>query len=461
MRYAANLGFTMAFARLLAPGDFGLFGMAFTFTGLLLLFKDGGVESAMLSHGPMVESELAALGSLNALFGLTLALGCAALGPLLARLYGEPRLAWALLLPAGAFLFHGLDVVPGALLLRAGKFRLHAAIELLALLAGLGTTLALALNRAGHWALFATEPVMAAVLLIGHSIAAGRVPQFSGAWQHVRHFIQFGGKVSLIRALGHTASNVDNLLLGLAAGPVALAFYAKAFRLINLPHEAINWPLTRLAVPALAGLRDQPAEFVRAYRHFNLTSMALGLPCVAFLIVSTREIVALVYGPQWGEVVPLIRLLGAMGLANTFLMAATWVYLALGTVRRQIGWEIFNVAALTAAFAVGLRWQAAGVAAAASIIYTALRVPALLYCFRGTPVRLGDIGAVLWRPLLAAGVAAGAVLLVRPHWPIANSLFTVLARDGLLFTAAYALGWLLVPGWRQFLRRELRRPAAG
>ena len=135
VRYAANLGFTMALARLLAPGDFGVFGMALTFTGLLLLFKDGGVESAMLSHGPIVEEELASLGSLNALYGLTLALVCAALGPLLARLYGEPSLTLALLLPAGAFLFHGLDVVPGALLLRAGKFRLHAAIELIALLA--------------------------------------------------------------------------------------------------------------------------------------------------------------------------------------------------------------------------------------------------------------------------------------------------------------------------------------
>ena len=458
LRYAANLGVTMALARLVAPLDFGVFAMAATFTGLLLLFKDGGMETALISHGAVTDPERAAVAGLTCFYGFILAGICAALGPVLARLYGEPHLTLALLLPAGAFIFYGLDVLPGVELLRTHRFRTHAAIELIATLAGWSVALALAARGAGYWALFATEPVSAATLLIGHSFAVRWRPRFSLGWEAARRFMDFGRTVSINRALGHIGRNVDNLILGLAAGAVPLAFYNKAFRLIGLPQESINGPLSRIATPLLAQLRGQPAEFVRAFRHFNLTSMALGLPGVAFLLISAPEIVAVIYGAQWTPVVPLLRLLGLMGLGHTFLFANGWVYTAMGTVRRQLRWELFNVTALAASFLVGVHWGAAGVAVAASIAYTVLRGPALVYCFRDTPLRLRDVGEILWRPLLASALAAGLVLLVRTLTPApATALVTVL-RDGSVLVAGYALGWILVPGWRTFLRHELRRP---
>src|SRR4051812_33185314 len=159
----------MAISRLIAPGDFGLFAMAATFTGAMLMFKDGGVESALLSHGAVAENKLGALATLTCLYGFILALLCAALGPALAWLYGEPRLAGVLLLPAVAFLPQGLEVLRGEMLLRARRFRAHAAIETTAMLMGLAVTLALAIRGAGYWALFAAEPVTALCLLTGHS----------------------------------------------------------------------------------------------------------------------------------------------------------------------------------------------------------------------------------------------------------------------------------------------------
>jgi O-antigen/teichoic acid export membrane protein len=239
---------------------------------------------------------------------------------------------------------------------------------------------------------------------------------------------------------------------------VSLAFYNKAFRLVSLPQEAINWPLSRLATPILAQTRDRPAEFVRAFRHFNLTCMALGLPGVAFLLVSADEIVAVLYGPQWTPVVPLLRALGLMGLFNSFLLAGGWVYTALGTVRRQLHWDVFNLVVLTLSFLVGVHWGALGVALAASATCVVLRIPSLAFCFRGTPLRLRDMGSVLWRPLLATTLAAALVLGVRLAWGTPGPAFGVVLRDGVVFALGYALGWVLVPGWKNFLRHELRRP---
>ncbi len=450
----------MFLARLLTPEDFGVFALAAVFTGLLLLFKDGGVESALVRHGSVSEEECAALASLSAFYGFAMAATCAALGPALAWLYEEPRLTVVLLLPAAAFLLHGLDVLPGALLLRTRRFQVHAVIDVIALLAGLGIALALASTNAGYWALFAIEPVSAVVLLFGHVLAARWRPRFNLAWSKVRHFVRFGGTVSLTRAVGHTTRNMDHLLLGLAWGPVALAFYNRAFRLINLPQEGVNWPLSRIVVPLLSAQREHPTEFVRIFRHFNFLSMAIGLPCVAFMLAAAEDIVTVVYGPQWTAVVPLLRWLGVLGLCNTFLLAPGWVYLATGAVGRQFRWEILNLCVLTAACLCGLPWGPKGVAAAAGLTYALLRIPALLYCFQGTPVRLADVGGVLWRPLLASVVAGAGVLLVRTFSSDGLPSFFVLLRDGLVLLTGYSCGWMLVPGWRRFLKHELRRGEA-
>lgn len=458
VRFGVNLGVSMALARLIAPEDFGIFAMACTFTGLLFLFKDAGMEAALISHRTVTDAELAALASLNLLHGLLLALGCAALGPALAHLYGEPKLATALLLPAVGFLFHGLDVQPSAQLLRTQRFRTHALVEAVAMFTGLGVALFCAWRGAGHWALFTTEPVMALMLFTGHAWAARWRPRFSLAWGEARRFLKFGRDISLTRALSHAGRNVDNLILGLAAGPVSLAFYNKAFRLVGLPQESVNAPLSRLAVPILAETRDNPAEFVRAFRHFNLLSMALGLPAVAFLLVSAEDIVAVVYGSQWTSVTPLLRLLGLMGLCNTFLFATGWVYTSLGTVRRQVYWETLNLAVLTGAFLLGVRWGATGIAIAASIAYAGLRLPALVYCFKDTPLRLRDVGGVLWRPLIATAVAASLVLFAHALLPAPASALVAVVRDGLILGAGCVLGWIIIPGWRGFLRHELRRP---
>jgi len=191
-------------------------------------------------------------------------------------------------------------------------------------------------------------------------------------------------------------------------------------------------------------------------------SAALGMPWAMFFMVSADAVVRVVYGAQWSASAPLLRFLGVMGLCNTFLLATVWIYTSAGTVNRQVRWEVLNTAGLALAFLVGLHWGIAGMAVAASAGYVLLRLPALSYCFHGTAVRLRDLAIVLWRPTLAAGIGGGGVVAVRALVGSPASPLGALALDGVVLTAGYGLGWVLVPGWGAFLRRELReRPLEG
>src|SRR5262245_55421398 len=62
-------GSTAILARLLSPSDFGLQGMVFTLTGLLVLFKDVGLSVATVQKDVITHEQISALYWINLLAG--------------------------------------------------------------------------------------------------------------------------------------------------------------------------------------------------------------------------------------------------------------------------------------------------------------------------------------------------------------------------------------------------------
>ena len=68
---------------------------------------------------------------------------------------------------------------------------------------------------------------------------------------------------------------------------------------------------------------------------------------------------------------------------------------ALGRAGRMLRWQLIASAVTVAAFGIGIRWGAAGVAAAFSLATIGLRYPGLAYLLRGTPVGPRHVAAAL------------------------------------------------------------------
>jgi O-antigen/teichoic acid export membrane protein len=251
-------------------------------------------------------------------------------------------------------------------------------------------------------------------------------------------------------------------LVGRVLGAAVLGLYAKAYQLLLLPIQQINVPLTRVAVPALCRLQNDPAQYRDFYKKAVLMIAALGMPLVAFLFVSAHKTIPLLLGPQWTDAVSLFRILAPAAFFGTFNVATGWVYLSLGQTDRMFRWGIFTSAVTVAAFFVGVRWGAPGVAAAFSVVFCGLTMgpPSIAYCFRRSPLRPADLWSALWRPA-AAALSAGLLLFaVEVFLPgqaahAAQGTHRPLIRACLLDAALYGLFyvgvWLLLPGGRRFL----------
>jgi hypothetical protein len=94
-----------------------------------------------------------------------------------------------------------------------------------------------------------------------------------------------------------------------------------------------------------------------------------------------------------------------------------------------------------------------GVAVALALTSSALILPALVYCFRGSPVSLADFAESAWRPLVAATAAAAAILGLHAVFDFGSgSSPAALAVDAPVFAAFYLVAWIALPNGTQKIR---------
>ena len=105
----------MVLARLLGPKDFGLVGMVTAFTGVLNLFRDFGLSSAAIQRETVSEEQKSTLFWVNILVGGLLGMVTAAMAPVIAAFYHEPRLIAVTGALAAGFVFNALGVQHSAL----------------------------------------------------------------------------------------------------------------------------------------------------------------------------------------------------------------------------------------------------------------------------------------------------------------------------------------------------------
>ena len=99
----------MFLARLLSPQDFGLQAMAAAFVAFVSIFSEGGLGAATIQRLEVTEDQISQLFFwVNAAIGAALSALTAISAPLVAALYGEPRLYWVTVVLSLTFLFGGL-----------------------------------------------------------------------------------------------------------------------------------------------------------------------------------------------------------------------------------------------------------------------------------------------------------------------------------------------------------------
>jgi len=452
-RFVINLVTLGILARALTKEDFGLVAMVTAITNLAVRFSDLGLAESTIQQDKIDQRQISMLFWLNVLLGLVAMLLVMLSAPLIALLYDEPRLTKIAVGLSLAFGLTGLSVQHTALLRRQMRFGTLAIIEVAVAL--LGTLTAIATVSTGYWALVlmaVSMPLYRGILVwICCSWRPSAMKRGSGA----AAMVKFGSQLTAARLLLYLQRNFDRTLIGFFWGANLLAGYEKAAQLMVMPVQQINTPISNVAVATLSRLRDQHERFIHTYQKALQLLATVGMPAVAWMFVAADDIVLIVLGDQWLDVGPILRALGPAAFLGTFNMATGWVYIPFGLGARQLRWSMISTVIVCVTFAATVKLGPFAVALAFSIVTCMLRIPALSYCYRDTPLRLKHLLAALWRPA-SCSIVAGAFC-----WPIQMQFLAGFAPIGRLLIGAvtygfgYLVAWFMMPNGRQTLAAML------
>jgi len=452
-RFIIQLIGVAVLARLLAPADFGLFGKTIALTGLVTVIQTGGLSLATIQRVQITHEQISMLFWLNGVLGVIAAGAIAALSPAMAWFYNDPRVLWLGLVMAGVVAISGLTVQHDALMQRQMRFTALAAINIMTLITGYGAAIFSAWYGAGFWALAVQQYATSLTLLLLLFAICRWWPGLPRRGSGVTPMVKIGANQTGFNLLNFANRNFDNVLIGRFVSDTSLGFYTQAYKLLLLPIQQINGPISSVVVPVLSRLQDEPERHARFYYRAIGAITFFGMPVVCFLLVDAQFVVLLVLGQTWLPVVPIFRALGIAALVGTFNVAWGWVYCSLGRTDRQLKWSLIGTPVTMISFVLGLPWGAFGVAASLSATQLLLTLPSLMYCVYGTSISIKTLLLTLLRPLTAA-VAAGAVLWAIhssiSHWPA-----SWIGLDVLIYGIAYLAAWMAIPNGAMHLRQFL------
>lgn len=452
---------TILLARLVAPEAHGLVAMVTVLIAFAALFKDLGLEQAILQRPTLTHAQVSALFWINVLVSLALTLTVALSAPLVAAFYGEPDLKPITWTVSIGFLISGIAIQHQALLRRQMHLGLLAAIEVGANLAGAILGVVTALASPTYWALLAAHLGILATRSVGLWWACTWRPGSPRRAHELGAFLSFGANVTGFNLVNFFSRNLDNILIGRFVGAETLGWYSKAYSLIMLPIHQIRTPLMNVGMPGICALRDHPERYARYYRSMMSLLALCSMPLMAYLFLVAEPLILTLLGPAWAPSVDLFRILAVAGFAQTAASAGRGLpMLSMGHSRRYLHFGVVQALATCTAMAIGIRWGATGVAIGYAVAFYLLLGPSVVWCLNDTPVRARDWVCAVWRSAVAAvgmvvlqvaGLAGWSTLIPLPPPTVAGQL-GLLTLQAVVAVVLFVGLMAVLPGGRGEIR---------
>jgi lipopolysaccharide exporter len=374
----------------------------------------------------------------------------AALSPLAADFYSEPRLVPIMLVLGAAWAIQGLENIGIVNFRRDMDFGREFRFTIARRLLGFVVTVVLAFTLRSYWALIAGIVTTRVSSVVLSYVMEPYRPRLSLSAR--KDLFGFSGWMFVSNIIGFGLARMTHFVVGRVNGPEALGLYTIASEMARLPSTELSAPINRAVLPGLSRVNEDVAKWRALFIDVQGTTIAVTLPTCIGLVMLAGPFVEVVLGMKWVSAVPVLIVL-ALGGAVEVMTANTGIaYLSLGKANVIAAVNATKLA-LLGAFAWWLvpEHGVIGMALAelgAAVVAICISLPVVMRIAH-IPVR--QMVAALWRPVLASAVMAGGLYqLVGPplaqagaHPRPASILFVGMAVGATLYLVTVFGLWAL------------------
>lgn len=361
---ALRFAVSVLLARWLSPEAFGIVAVALTTVAAMEIVKDMGTGAAVIQRPEVDQTLLSTVFVVNVVAGV-LGAGLMVVGAtLIAGLFGAPGAAPAVRALSLILVMGGLTLTHHAMLRRTMKFARVAAVEVTGAVTMASVSIVLAILGYGVWSLVWGNVAGAAIGGVVAWVVSGWRPSARFSWPALRSIARFSLGTMAYNVCTFALQNVDKVLVGRLLGTAPLGVYSLGQRTVSYPVASISQTLMTVLFPALARVQNDPAALRRGYTLAVGAIAFITLPIMLGVAAVATPLVAVLLGPQWTELVPLLWFMAPAGALQAVLSAVNSIYSAKGKADWMFYWGAASGVVQIIAYVIGLQWGLIGLAIA-------------------------------------------------------------------------------------------------
>ena len=332
----ATLVTTAVLSRILTPEEYGVVAVTAAFSALFAVLADVGYGTAIIQNRRLSAEDIDDIYSFSVLFSIMLGLAFALLGIPISHFYENAVYRRICALLGLSVVFTSMNTVPNALIMRDKRF-LNSGLRMIAacVVAG-GIAIVMALKGLSYYAIIGQNLLFSVITFFWNRLTVRLRFHLKMRAESLKKVGSFSAYQFLYSMMRYFAGNMDTLLIGKTMGSVPLAYYDKGHKLMMYPVQNLtNYVVNPILVPILSEHQADRAYLYQAYARVVRVLSCLGILCSVFFFWGAEEAMILFFGGQWGEAVPVFRLLSLSIWPQMVASSASAIYQSIGDTRRM------------------------------------------------------------------------------------------------------------------------------
>jgi len=415
-------------ARLIAPDDWGLMGIALLVVEMITSFSQTGITAALIQRKEKLDkAEFDTAWTIEAIRGLALTVIVILAAPVAGVLFNNPEATNLLRVMAIGLAIKGVANTAVVNFDRDLQFQRRFVYRTMPHLVEFIVAVILALILRNAWAMAFGWLAGVTTYTVSSFLVHGHRPRLRFVLAEARQMLAFGRWIFGSRMLMYGLLHLDDLVVARIGGAASLAFYQMSYTMSQLAASEITNVTYTVAFPTYSSLQDEPERLSKAYlRTVQLVSL-LSFPLTLGIWFIGPEFVDTILGIQWRPLLPALGILLGLGLIRAITGAAEPLLHGIGrpaVITRNRALQLAILAALI--YPLTTRWGIQG-AAWATAIGGVTSIWPLIVAGKSSAMSWSGFARAVGFPALNSTLMLGILLGT--------------ARSGLLPDGAWTLVW--------------------
>ena len=334
---------TIILARLLAPNDFGLFGIAMLALATLESFTQTGIAAALIQKKDDTQNYLDSAWTIQVFRGIIIAIVMIFGAPLVGVFFEEPRAIMLTRILAVSVLIFDFRNIGIVYFQKNLEFHKQFVYQFGGTIADLAIAIPAALIIRSVWALIFGLLARNFIYFTLSYIIHPYRPRFRLDPRKSKELFDFGKWIFGSSVLVFVSTQGDYIFLGKILGATALGFYQIAYKISNLPATEITHVISQVSFPAYSKIQEEIKALSRAFNKIFLITISISLPISVVIFLFAPGFVKYILGTKWLPIIGPVRILAMYGLIRSITAMWAPLYRATGVPKFGPYSQVFRV----------------------------------------------------------------------------------------------------------------------